>query len=128
MPQLPLITLPTSPPTCPTPGDDLVSLAVLVLDNASVASESEELRQCLDLWRRVQEGGGVGELGGLIAAGKPGMRAPARRAAAQAVISHGCGVLARTPSHLQRIKPTHTAMAPQLGGAGPSLAPLLLSA
>lgn len=33
---------------------------MLVLDNASIASESDELRQCLDLWRRVQEGGGGG--------------------------------------------------------------------
>lgn len=41
-------------------GDDLINLIILVLDNASVASESEELRQCLALWRRVQEGGGGG--------------------------------------------------------------------
>ncbi|PRW45423.1 Carbohydrate-Binding Module Family 45 [Chlorella sorokiniana] len=40
-------------------GDDLINLVVLVLDNASVSSESQELRQCLDLWRRIQEGGGA---------------------------------------------------------------------
>ena len=54
----------TGKPVQPTPspaGDDLVSLIVLVLDSASVAGESHELRQCLDLWRRVQEGGGAGE-------------------------------------------------------------------
>lgn len=45
---------------CTPTGDDLINLVVLVLDNASVASESEELRQCLDLWRRLQEGGGAG--------------------------------------------------------------------
>ncbi|KAL4424419.1 hypothetical protein ABPG77_005662 [Micractinium sp. CCAP 211/92] len=39
-------------------GDDLINLIILVLDNASVAAESEELRQCMALWRRVQEGAG----------------------------------------------------------------------
>lgn len=37
-------------------------MIVMVLDNASIASESAELGQCLNLWRRVLEGGG-GELG-----------------------------------------------------------------
>ena len=47
------------PPAClPPAGDDLVSLVLLVLDNASVAAESAELAQCLGLWRRLQEQGG----------------------------------------------------------------------
>lgn len=50
--------LPSSPLACLPAGDDLLGLAVLVLDNASVAAESHELGQCLGLWRRVQEGGG----------------------------------------------------------------------
>ncbi|EFN54548.1 hypothetical protein CHLNCDRAFT_135335 [Chlorella variabilis] len=41
-------------------GDDLLSLAVLVLDNASVSAESAELDQCLALWRRLQEDGAAG--------------------------------------------------------------------
>lgn len=44
-----------------TTGDSLVDLVGLVLDNASVAGESQELQQCLGLWRRVQEDGGTGE-------------------------------------------------------------------
>ncbi|KAI3425011.1 hypothetical protein D9Q98_008393 [Chlorella vulgaris] len=39
-------------------GDDIIALAVLVLDNASVAGESAELQQCMATWRRLQEGGG----------------------------------------------------------------------
>lgn len=47
----------------PGAGDDLINLIILVLDNASVASESAELQQCLGLWRRVQEGAGGGASG-----------------------------------------------------------------
>ncbi|PSC73883.1 ABC transporter A family member 2 isoform B [Micractinium conductrix] len=45
--------------------DDIIALTILVLDNASVSAESNELRQCLDLWRRVQEGGGGEWRGGV---------------------------------------------------------------
>ncbi|KAL6770951.1 GWD2 [Auxenochlorella protothecoides x Auxenochlorella symbiontica] len=36
-------------------GDDLISLVILILDNASVAAESSDLEAALSLWRRVAE-------------------------------------------------------------------------
>ena len=49
----PLIDRPAFHPPFPTPGDDLVGLITLVLDNARVASESADLAACFELWERV---------------------------------------------------------------------------
>lgn len=39
-------------------GDDLVALVTLVLENASIAGESDELTQCFALWQRVRDAEG----------------------------------------------------------------------